>query len=124
MSAKIPSTLSQYLRLKAKEYEVSETELSKMIFPGSSGSLISCITFDERNGNKRISEKKINKIAYFFKDNPIMLTFMAGKIPKCVYELIIKNKDLQILLLEMLDKTNVKWRNENKARVFKTILWS
>ena len=108
MSAKIPSTLSQYLRLKAKEYEVSETELSKMIFPGSSGSLISCITFDERNGNKRISEKKINKIAYFFKDNPIMLTFMAGKIPKCVYELIIKNKDLQILLLEMLDKTNVK----------------
>lgn len=108
MSAKIPSTLSQYLRLKAKEYEISETELSKMIFPGSSGSLISCITFDERNGNKRISEKKISKIAYFFKDNPIMLTFMAGKIPKSVHQMIIKNKDLQILLLEILEKTNVK----------------
>jgi len=108
MSDKIPSTLSQYLRLKAKEYQISETELSKLIVPGSSGSLISSITFDERNGNKRISERKINKIAYFFKDNPIMLTFMAGKIPKCVHELIINNKDLQILLIEILDKTNVK----------------
>jgi len=99
---KLPRTLSQYLRLKAKEYELSECQLSKLIIPGSSGSLIASIRYDQ----SKLSEKKINKIALFFKEDPIKLTFMAGKIPKSIHNLIIKNNELQILLIEILEKTN------------------
>lgn len=105
---KIPSNLSQYLRLKAKEYQMSESQLSKLIVPGSSGSLIASIRFDE----KKLSEKKIKKIADFFGDDPTLLTFMAGRMPKKIHELIMKDKDLQFFLLEIWDtkkgKLNVK----------------
>jgi hypothetical protein len=96
---KIPRNLSQYLRLKAKEYELSEAELSKLIIPGSSGSLIASITYDE----SKLSEKKINKIAVFFKEDPLMLNFLAGKIPQCIYDLIIKSKYIQTFLIKMLN---------------------
>ena len=102
--AKLPSTLSQYLRLKAKEYQMSENQLSRLIIPGSSGSLIACIRFDER----KLSEKKIHKIASFFKENPLMLTFMAGKIPQSVHDMIISNKEIQVFLIEVLEKTREK----------------
>lgn len=98
--SKLPSTLSQYLRLKAREYEMSEKKLSKLIVPESSGSLISSVTYNE----KKLSEKKIKKIASFFKDDPIVLTFLAGKIPKVIYEMIIKRKDVQLFLIEIFNK--------------------
>src|SRR3982751_5775720 len=94
---KIPSTLSQYLRLKAKEYQMSESQLSKLIIPGSSGSLIASIRFDESS----LSEKKIQKIADFFGDDPILLTFMAGRIPQKIQDLIMKNKEIQFFLLDI-----------------------
>ncbi len=97
---KIPNTLSQYLRLKAKEYKMSESQLSKLIVPGSSGSLIASIRYDE----SKLSEKKIKKIADFFNDDPIILTFMAGRMPKKIHELIMKNKDFQFFLLDTLNK--------------------
>lgn len=97
---KIPSTLSQYLRLKAIEYEMSESQLSKLIIPGSSGSLIASIIYDQ----SKLSEKKIKKIADFFDDNPTILTFMAGRMPKNIHQLIMKNKDLQFFLLDILEK--------------------
>lgn len=99
----IPRTLSQYLRAKAKELQLSESQLSKLIIPGSSGSLIASIRFDE----SKLSEKKINKIANFLKDDPIILTFLAGKIPKSIHEMIIKNKEVQNFLIDIanvLDK--------------------
>jgi len=99
--AKIPSTLSQYLRLKAKEYQMSECQLSKLIIPGSSGSLIASIRYDQ----SKLSEKKIKKIADFFNANPIILTFMAGRMPKKVHELIMKDKDFQFFLVDILKKT-------------------
>lgn len=105
---KLPSTLSQYLRLKAKEYQLSEKQLSKLIIPGSSGSLIAYIRFDEKKSDKKLSEKKINKIASFFKENPLMLTFMAGKIPKRINDMIIKNKEIQLFLIDILDKSKKK----------------
>lgn len=102
--AKLPNTLSQYLRLKAKELRVSESHLSKLISPGSSGSLIAGVHFNQ----KILSEKKIHRIASYFKENPLMLTFMAGKIPNVIHEMIIENKDLQILLIELLEKLKTK----------------
>jgi hypothetical protein len=102
--SKLPSTLSQYLRLKAKEYKLSEQKLSQLIIPGSSGSLIACI----RHNEKKLSEKKIHRIASFFKENPMMLTFMAGKIPKGIHDMIISNKELQIFLIEILEKAKTK----------------
>lgn len=98
---KLPRTLSQYLRLKAKEYELSECQLSKLIIPGSSGSLIASIRYDQR----KLSEKKIHKIAVFFKEDPMILTFMAGKIPKRIHDIIIKSNELQLLLIEIYEKT-------------------
>lgn len=110
--AKLPNTLSQYLKLKAKEYEISENQLSKLIIPGSSGSLIACARSDENLYNEcKLSEKKINKIACFFNENPFMLTFLAGKIPKKIHEMIISNKELQVFLIEILEKTNVNESN-------------
>lgn len=108
---KIPNNLSQYLRLKAKEYKISENQLSKLIVPGSSGSLIASIIFDE----SKLSEKKIKKIADFFHENPNLLTFLAGKIPKDIHKMILENKDLQFFLLNMLDKSKdyiVKFNKE------------
>lgn len=96
-----PRNLTQYLRLKAKEYEISENQLSKLIIPGSSGSLIATIKYDE----SKLSERKINKIAVFFKEDPRVLNFLAGKIPKCIHELIINSKYIQTFLIKMLDKT-------------------
>ncbi len=101
---KNPSTLAQYLRLKAKEHELSESQLSRLIIPGSSGSLIASIRFDE----SKLSEKKIKKIADYFKDDPNILIFLAGRIPKIIHGLIMKNKELQLLLLDILEKTRAK----------------
>ncbi len=108
---KIPNNLSQYLRLKAKEYKISENQLSKLIIPGSSGSLIASIIFDE----SKLSEKKIKKIADFFNENPNLLIFLAGKIPKDIHKMILENKDLQFFLLDMLSKSKdyiVKFNKE------------
>lgn len=107
---KLPSTLSQYLRLKAKEHKMSEKQLSKLIIPGSSGSLIACVKFNE----KKLSEKKIHRIASFFKDNPLMLTFMIGKIPQDIHNMIVKNKEIQIFLIELLEKTKNKVGENDK----------
>jgi hypothetical protein len=100
----IPSSLSQYLRLKSEELKLSENQLSKLIIPGSSGSLIASIRFDE----SKLSEKKIGKIATFLKDDPIVLTFLAGKIPKSIHEMIIKNKEVQNFLIDIFDILNKK----------------
>lgn len=97
---KLPITFSQYLRLQAKERKLSEAQLSKLIVPGSSGSLIATIIYDE----SKLSEKKINKIATYFKDDPIKLTFLAGKIPKSIHDMIINNKEVQIFLIDKLNR--------------------
>lgn len=109
---KTPRTLSQYLRLKAKEWEVSESELSKLIVPGSSGSLIATIRFDE----SKISEEKIKMIAKYFNEDPIMLTFMAGKIPTLIYKMIINSVDLQETLIDILELSK-----NNKVKLYSNI---
>lgn len=105
---KTPRNLSQYLRLKSKEYEMSESKLSKLIVPGSSGSLIASIRFDE----SKLSEKKIRKIADFFQDDPNLLIFMANRIPKDIHKLIMKEKSLQLFLLDFLREQNNKKNGE------------
>lgn len=98
--AKFSHTLSEYLETKSFEYELSERQLSKLIMPNSSGSLIATIRFNE----SKLSEKKIMNIANFFKDDPILLTFMAGRIPIKVHEMIINNKEIQNYLIDMLER--------------------
>lgn len=98
---KVPANLSQYLRLKAKEHKMSESQLSRLIIPGSSGSLIASVRFAQH----KLSEKKIRKIADFFNDNPVILTFMAGRMPKVIHDMIMKSKELQFFLLNVLDNT-------------------
>jgi hypothetical protein len=100
---KLPPTLYQYLKLKCKEYQITEQQLSKRIMPGSTGSLIGCIKF-----NDSISESKINEIAHFFNEDPLIMNFMGGKIPKIIKEMIISNRELQLFLIELIGKTNDK----------------
>jgi hypothetical protein len=98
------NNLAEYLIDKAYELDLSLAKLSKLIKPGSSGSLIGSIKF----GRTRLSENSIHTIANFFKEDPIKLTFLAGRIPQRIEKMILEKEELQEILTRELNKWEKK----------------
>lgn len=83
--------LADYLDKKTLELNITDYELSKLIKPGTSGSFIARI----RLGRVIINERNSILIAKFFKKDPCEIMFMAGRIPKKIEEMILKDETLQ-----------------------------
>lgn len=101
--------LADYLDNKARELNIPDYELSKLIKPGTSGSFIAQIKL----GRAIINERNSTLIAKFFKKDPCEIMFMAGRMPKEITEMILEDEILQKNLLGELKR----WKKvEEKAK--------
>jgi hypothetical protein len=95
-------TLADYLHMQANKLNISESKLSKLIAPGSTGALIATI----RHAEHKVSEEKVCKIAKYFNEDSNILTFLVKRIPKEIQEMIVNDKELQKYLIRKLKEKN------------------
>ena len=100
--------LAKYLIDKSKELDLSLVKLSKLIKPGSSGSIIGGVIL----GKTRLSENNIKLIARFFKVDKTKLIFLSGRIPKKIEEMIIEEEIIQ----QYLTREFKQWEKKGKKK--------